>query len=297
MDINEAITQYSQFVLAEKGLSLITLKNYQDDLKQFFSYYDNKNDTSDLLGSDVLDFFKYQISAGYSISTGLRRLSSIKSFYNFLNKENIITEEVPDIESVHRPSRLPTCLTVEEVDALLDVPNLETKDGLRDKAMLETMYATGLRVSELLALELSNINFNTGFITIIGKGSKMRKVPIGEFALDYIIKYVEEVRNKMKKKKLDKNLFLNKYGKKLSRQYFFKVVKKYAAEAGIMENISPHTLRHSFATHMLENNADLRVVQELLGHTNIATTEIYTHLSTRRIVSAYDNYMKRGKKS
>lgn len=296
MDINDALEMYAQYILVEKGLSKITLKNYQDDLKLFFTFYKDKKDTRDLLGSDVLDFFRMEIANGKSVSTALRRLSTLKSFYSYLLKEKIITEVVPDIESIHRPSHLPTCLSVEEVDDLLNAPNIETKDGLRDKAMLETMYASGLRVSELLNLELSRINFNTGIITVIGKGDKMRKVPVGDFALDYVIKYVEEVRNKMKKKAKDKNLFLSKYGKKLSRQYFFKMVKKYAEQAGITASISPHTLRHSFATHMLENNADLRVVQELLGHTNIATTEIYTHISSKRIVSAYDNYMKRGKK-
>ena len=296
MDINDALEMYAQYILVEKGLSKITLKNYQDDLKLFFTFYQDKKDTRDLLGTDVLDFFRMEIANGKSVSTALRRLSTLKSFYSYLLKEKIITEVVPDIESIHRPSHLPTCLSVEEVDDLLNAPNIETKDGLRDKAMLETMYASGLRVSELLNLELSRINFNTGIITVIGKGDKMRKVPVGDFALDYIIKYVEEVRNKMKKKAKDRYLFLSKYGKKLSRQYFFKMVKKYAEQAGITTSISPHTLRHSFATHMLENNADLRVVQELLGHANIATTEIYTHISTKRIVSAYDNYMKRGKK-
>ena len=296
MDINDALELYAQYILVEKGLTKITLKNYQDDLKLFFLHYPDKKDTSDLLGTDVLDFFRYEIASGKSVSTALRRLSTLKSFYGYLLKEHIIKETIPDFDSVHRPSHLPTCLTVEEVDDLLNAPDINTKDGLRDKAMLETMYASGLRVSELLALELSRINFNTGVITIIGKGEKMRKVPVGDFALEYIVKYVEDVRNKMKKKNKDKELFLSKYGKKLSRQYFFKVVKKYASLAGISENISPHTLRHSFATHMLENNADLRVVQELLGHTNIATTEIYTHISTKRIVSAYDSYMRRGKK-
>lgn len=295
MDINDALEMYAQYILVEKGLTKITLKNYQDDLKLFFTLYHDKKDTSDLLGTDVLDFFRYQLSEGKSVSTALRRLSTLKSFYSYLLKEHIIKETIPDFESVHRPEHLPTCLSIEEVDDLLNAPNVETKDGLRDKAMLETMYASGLRVSELLNLELSRINLNSGVITVIGKGEKMRKVPVGDFAIEYILKYVNEVRNKMRKKK-DKELFLNKYGKKLSRQSFFKMVKKYAALAGITENISPHTLRHSFATHMLENNADLRVVQELLGHTNIATTEIYTHISTKRIVSAYDNYMKRGKK-
>lgn len=294
MNINDSIELYSQYILVEKGLTPVTLKNYQDDLKQFFLYYKDKTDTSELYGSDVLDYFRYMISEGKSVSTALRRLSSIRSYYSYLRKEGIILEEVPEMESVHRPIHLPTCLTVEEVEDLLNAPDISTDDGLRDKAMLETMYASGLRVSELLSLELSRINFSSGIVTIFGKGEKYRKVPLGDFAIEYINKYVHDVRDKMKMKK-DKYLFLNKYGKQLSRQYFFKAVKKYAAQAGISTSISPHTLRHSFATHMLENNADLRVVQELLGHTNIATTEIYTHVSTKRIVSAYDNYMKGNK--
>ena len=296
MDINDAIENYSQYIIAEKGLQLLTLKNYQDDLKQFFLYYPDKRDTSDLLGTDVLDFFRHELSLGLSVSTCFRRLSSVKSFYNFLNKEGYISEEVPEMESIKRPNHLPTCLSVEQVEDLLNAPDLETPDGIRDKAMLETMYASGLRVSELLGLELSRINLNAGIIIIHGKGAKERRVPLGDFAKEYIIKYIEEVRNPLKHKK-DKNiLFLNKYGERLSRQYFFKMVKKYALKAGIVENISPHTLRHCFATHLLENQADLRVVQELLGHTNIATTEIYTHISTKRILSAYDTYMKGKKK-
>ncbi len=295
MDISDAIENYSQYIIAEKGLQRMTLQNYHDDLKQFFLYYPDKKDTSDLLGTDVLDFFRYELSLGLSTSTCLRRLSSLKSFYAFLNKEGIIHEEVPEMEPIKRPNHLPTCLSIEQVEDLLNAPDMETPDGIRDKAMLETMYASGLRVSELLGLELSRINLNAGIITIHGKGAKERKVPLGDFAKDYIIKYVNEVRNPMKKKVDKSYLFLNKYGQKLSRQYFFKVIKKYAAKAGITANISPHTLRHCFATHLLENKADLRVVQELLGHTNIATTEIYTHISTKRILSAYDTYMKGNK--
>ena len=295
MDISDAIDLFSQYIVAEKGLSLVTLKNYQDDLKQFFLFYPSKNDTSDLYGTDVLDFFRHEIASGKSISTALRRLSTLKSFYGFLNQEKIIEEEIPELDSIKRPTHLPTCLSIEEVEALLDAPDLSSKEGIRDKAMLETMYASGLRVSELLDLELSRINLNNGIIIVHGKGAKERKVPLGDFAKEYIVKYINEVRNKSKGKK-SKYVFLNKYGKKLSRQFFFKMVRNYAAISGINENISPHTLRHCFATHLLENNADLRIVQSLLGHTNIATTEIYTHISTRRILSAYDNYMKRGNK-
>ena len=158
--------------------------------------------------------------------------------------------------------------------------------------LLETMYASGLRVSELLALERSRVNLDKNVVTIFGKGAKERKVPLGDFAIDYIIQYINEVRNKNPGRK-SKYLFLNRYGKPLSRQYFFKQIKKYALEAGIETDISPHTLRHCFATHLLENGTQLRAVQAMLGHENIATTQIYTHISTKRVLSAYDLYMNK----
>ena len=165
-------------------------------------------------------------------------------------------------------------------------------EGIRDRAMLELMYSSGMRVSELLSLQINKINFSKGIIKIVGKGNKERYVPVGDFAIEYIDKYVNGPR-KQNIGKRSKYLFLNRYGKPLSRQYFFLQVKKYASEANIEQSISPHTLRHCFATHMLENGAELRAVQELLGHSNISTTEIYTNISTKRILSAYDLYSKR----
>lgn len=293
MLIKDAIENYYQYLVGEKLLSLATAKNYLDDIKQFLLFLgEERKDVEDLYGTDVLDFFKYELNKGLSVSTSLRRLSSVKSFYSYLQKDNLIHESIPEIETVSKPSTLPTCLSIEEVEALLEAPNLETKDGIRDKAMLETMYACGLRVSELLDLKVSDINFENNIVLVHGKGAKERKVPLGDFAKEYIIKYINSVRDHYKGKK-EEYLFLSKFKKKLSRQYFFKVVKRYAELAQIDTSISPHTLRHSFATHLLENQADLKTVQLLLGHTNISTTEIYTHISTRRIVSAYDKYMKR----
>ena len=199
--------------------------------------------------------------------------------------------DVPEIESPKKPSRLPTCLSIEEVEALLDAPDLKTDTGIRDKAMLELMYASGLRVSELINLEKKNLNLVKGIVTIFGKGAKQRKVPVGEFAMEFVVKYINEVRGKYSKGG-SKYLFLNRSGQPLSRVFFFKQVRKYAEMAGIDKTISPHTLRHSFATHLLEGGAQLRAVQEMLGHTNIATTQIYTHVSTKRILSAYDLLMK-----
>lgn len=289
--MEDAVDLFQQYLLAEKGLSIQTVKSYIEDLKQFVNF-NQKYHTEELDGDDIAIFIKYQLSSGLSVPTSLRRLSSLKQFFLFLSKENIFKGELPEIDSLKKAEHLPICLSLEDVEALLDAPNMEKKDEIRDKAMLETMYASGLRVSELLNLEVDQINMLTGIITVFGKGAKERKVPIGDFALEYIQLYIQKVRNKNKGKK-SKYLFLSKYGKPLSRQYFFMQIKKYAQIAGIDDNISPHTLRHCFATHLLEGGAELRAVQEMLGHTNISTTQIYTHISTKRILSAYDLYMKK----
>ena len=291
MEIQDAVEQFQQFLLVEKGLSKQTVVNYTEDLKQFFLLFKDKKYVDDLYGTDLIDFLRYQLSINRSISTSLRRLSSTKQFFLFLKKEGYFLDEIPDIESPKKPEHLPNCLSEEEVETLLNAPDINKPEGLRDKAMLETMYASGLRVSELLALERGKVDLKHGVITVFGKGAKERKVPIGDFAIDYIKQYIEGPRRKNPGSGT-KYLFLNRYGKPLSRQYFFLQIKKYAMEAGIETNISPHTLRHCFATHLLENGAQLRAVQEMLGHTNIATTQIYTHISTKRIISAYDLYMK-----
>ena len=292
MEIIDALDSYRQYILAEKGLSIQTYKSYFEDLKIFFEFYSDKKDTNDLIGEDLVDFLHHEMASGMSVPTALRRLSSTRSFYLFLKKEGLLQGEIPKIESPKKVNRLPNCLSVEEVEELLDAPNIEKPEGLRDRAMLETMYASGLRVSELLSLEIGRVNLEKGVVTVVGKGAKERKVPLGEFATDYIREYVGKVRSKNPGKKSN-YLFLNRYGQPLSRQYFFKQIKKYALIAGIETNISPHTLRHCFATHLLENGAQLRAVQEMLGHENIATTQIYTHISTKRIISAYDLYMNK----
>ena len=291
MKIEQGIQLFIQFLLAEKGLSPQTAKAYIDDLNQFVKCVE-KEEIRDLDGEDLSFFLKSQLSKGLSVSTSLRRLSSTRTFFIFLKKEHYYFGDIPEIDPPKRPERLPNCLSMEEIDRLLDAPDTSKGDGLRDKAMFEVMYASGLRVSELLNLERERLNIKTGVISVMGKGAKERKVPIGEFALDYVIQYIETVRRKNRGKK-SKYLFLSKYGEPLSRQYFFKQIKKYAILAGIDINISPHTLRHCFATHLLENGAELRAVQSMLGHSNIATTQIYTHISTKRIVSAYDLYMNK----
>ena len=291
MEIIDAVDLFHQYVLVEKGLSTQTWKSYLEDLQAFFNYFSDKKDTSDLLETDLYEFLKFELSLGKSVSTALRRLSSTRSFYLFLKKENYYTGNIPDIETPKKPKHLPNCLSEEEIDRLLEVPDLTTPSGIRDRAMLETMYSSGLRVSELLNLKRGQVNLNKCIITVFGKGAKERKVPIAEYAVDYIKKYINEVRNKSEYKKSD-YLFLNKNGEPLSRVYFFRKVREYAELAGIEMTISPHTLRHSFATHLLNHGAQLRMVQGMLGHTNIATTQIYTHVSSEKLKSDYDKIMK-----
>ena len=292
MDIHEAINLFLDYLIVEKGLSENTISAYKDDLNFFIGAIENLEDTDDLAPELFPRFVRYEALHQISARTIVRRVSVVRNFYKFLQRVNYYRLQIPKVDLPKQHTLLPTYLTMEEVEALLDQPDLTKKDGLRDKAMLEVMYASGLRVSELLNLKFSNVNISKGIITVVGKGSKERRVPIGEFALEYLCTYLDEVRYEDKKNKSN-YIFLSKYGKPLSRQYFFKVIRKYAEMANIDKEISPHTLRHSFATHLLENGAQLRVVQEMLGHSDIATTQIYTTITQNRILSAYDLYNKR----
>ncbi len=291
MELNDAVDLYFQYLRVEKGVSQETIKNYAYDLKQFFIALP-KDTTEDMMPTDISDFVTIQMKEGLSVTTVLRRISSTHNFYLFLEREHIIDFVVKKFNRPKKMQSLPKTLTVDEVEDLLNTPDLSKDEGFRDRTMLEVMYSSGLRVSELLSLKVNQINISKGTIDIIGKGNKQRKVPVGEYALDFLTKYIEEHRPHFKGKRSN-YLFLNRYGDQLSRQYFFKQIKKYAKQAGIEEDISPHTLRHCFATHMLENGAELRALQEMLGHANLATTQIYTNVSTKRILDAYDLFAKR----
>ena len=291
MTLNEASDLYFQYLRVEKGVSYETIRNYEYDLRIFFETL-NKKTTSDLKSGDIQEFIRIQTQNMLSIPTILRRISSTKNLYLFLEKERLISFQIDSLEKPKGAKKLPVCISIGEVEALLEQPDLTKPEGQRDRAMLEVMYSSGLRISELLNLRMNQINFDRGMVKIIGKGNKERIVPIGDYALEYLNKYINDGRKKNPKRNSD-YLFLNRYGEPVSRVYFFLQVKKYAQQAGIKAEISPHTLRHCFATHMLENGAELRAVQEMLGHANIATTQIYTNISSKRILSAYDLYSKR----
>jgi len=292
MDIKEAKKFYLQNLIVEKGVSKTTIADYEEDLTLFFRLYPEIKDTDELEIGQLVSFLLQENEANHSSSTILRRLSSLKGFYRFLTEEGLFNEDLPDFDKPRPAHRIPIVLNNEEVEALLDVPNLHKKSGLRDKAMLEIMYATGLRVSELILLQFKSVNFQGHLIKVYGKGNKERTVPVSSFALKYLEKYLKEARI-YNKGSSSSYLFLNRDGKPLSRTYFYMQVRRYAKKAGIEGNVSPHTLRHSFATHLLEHGADLRVVQEMLGHSKITTTQIYTEVTSERIRSAYDLYTRR----
>ncbi|MCI1244954.1 MAG: tyrosine recombinase XerD [Bacilli bacterium] len=292
MTIDEAVGRFFQHLRVEKGVSERTIEDYQEDLSLFFRSLEGKRTTEDLRASDINDFMRLQARADLSASTILRRLSSTRGFYEFLSGEKILKEPLPRYEGPKPPKRLPVVLSEAEVDRLLEAPAMSKESGIRDRAMLETMYASGLRVSELVGLKLGSVNAEQGILTIYGKGNKERRVPISDFALSYLEKYVRGPR-RHNLGRASPYVFLNHAGKPLSRIYFFRKVKDYASKAGIEKSVSPHTLRHCFATHLLEHGAELRAVQEMLGHANIATTQIYTQVSSKRIMSAYDLYSQR----
>ncbi|MCR5308964.1 MAG: tyrosine recombinase [Bacilli bacterium] len=292
MDIIDSLDMYKQYLLVEKGLSNNTWKSYLNDLKGFFTHFPSIKETKDLYEDNLPQYISYCLNQNYTSSSVLRISSSIKSYLLFLKNSGYFNYEIPEISLPKKPERLPVCLSKNEIDLLLSAPDIDSPSGLRDKAMLEVMYSSGLRVSELLSLTLDRISFEKKVINVFGKGSKERKVPISEFSLEFVQQYMQKVRNKNPGKN-SKILFLNKKGDQISRIYFYKQIEKYAEYVGIRKKISPHTLRHSFATHLLDGGAQLRAVQEMLGHENIQTTQIYTHVSKAKLINTYDLFMNK----
>ncbi len=289
--------EYLSYIEFERRLSKNTVASYANDLDKYYLFLKKRNisSVSKITKKDILDYLEYLSKEGISTTSIARKLTTIKNFHSFLYQREFIDSDVAS--SIERPKlrkALPKVLTIEEVDRLLDVP-LNTIFDYRDKAMLELMYATGLRVSELLNLTLNDIDFENCIVRCMGKGKKERIIPIGEYVLDSMKQYLEK-RPKLYLMKRDDHLFLNNHGKGLSRSSFFKMIKHRLKLCNINIDISPHTLRHSFATHMIEHGSDLRVVQELLGHSDISTTRVYTHISNQKVRADYENFHPRSKK-
>ena len=288
---------FGAYLLLERSLSDNTLKSYNLDVQKLLSFFsENKIHYKEAKLSDFQSFIMYLNDLGIASTSQARIISGIKSFYNYLLSEDIISDDPTQLLEMPKLSRyLPTVLSVEEIDMLKSVIDLSRPEGTRNKAIIEVLYSCGLRVSELIDLKLSNIYAEEGFIQVFGKGSKQRLVPISETALNEISMYMLDRNSWNIKPGHEDFLFLNQRGSHLSRQAIFDMIKKYALEAGIKVVVSPHTLRHSFATHLLEGGADLRVIQELLGHESILTTEIYTHIDMTYLRDTILSYHPRNK--
>ena len=294
MRIEDAIVDFIQYCLFEKGLTDQSVSSYQNDLDVYCSFLQDKSVflVKDITSDHIKEFLKLR-GDSESTSTVAHNLTVIKNFHKYLIKENIVKEDVSLF--ISRPKlqkRLPRALTVEEVDLLLDI-TLNSPFDYRNKAMLELMYGAGLRVSELVSLTLNQIDLENGLIRIMGKGRKEREIPIGEYGVYYLKLYLEHRGMLIKNHRTEDALFLNNHGKQITRQGFFKILKQLLLDKGLNPDVSPHTLRHSFATHLLSHGADLRSIQEMLGHSDISTTKIYTHVSDEKVEADYKKYHPR----
>ena len=290
------IDDYEFYLRIERGLAENTVQNYSSDILLWPNLYPPTILTSyPKIVKETLQQFIYQQSKSVSSNSQARRISAIKSFFNFLIFEKLRTDSPADlIEGPKLGRKLPVTLNLMEIEKILLAIELHLPNGHRNRAIIETLYGSGLRVSELVNLTLSNVFFKEDIIRVTGKGDKQRLVPLGSYSKKFIQIYVEEIRGLKKIKKVDNDiLFLNRNGRKMTRAMVFTIVKDAAIKAGIEKKISPHTFRHSFATHLLENGADLRTIQVLMGHESITTTEIYTHLDNKHLKKVMEKFHPR----
>lgn len=289
--MDDGIKDYLHYLIVERGLSKNTIAAYRRDLEEYMSYLQKRAKLTswhDVSREDIVRYLMKLKDDGKAATTLARRTASIRSFHQFLLRENAVEQDPSvHIETPKTERKLPKILSVGEVEALLDAPDVATPFGLRDRAMLEVLYATGIRVSELVRLDVGDVHLTMGFVRCIGKGNKERIIPLGRMANESVAQYIDGPRGVLLKKKRNDALFLNHHGNRLSRQGFWKILKGLAVKANINKELTPHTLRHSFATHLLENGADLRAVQEMLGHADISTTQIYTHVTKSRLKEIY----------
>lgn len=298
MYVKDYLKDFLHYLIVEKGLAENTIQSYRRDISAYLIFIEKKlqiTDINHVTRVHIMQFLSCLKDEGKSARTIARHIASIRSFHHFLILDKIVDHDpTVHIETPHPELKLPKVLNTDEVDTLLNTPDLTTTLGLRDKAMLELMYATGMRVSELVDLNINDVHLSLGFVRCLGKGNKERIIPIGKMATEALKEYLEKARPKLinQKNKTD-SLFMNHHGQRLSRQGFWKILKQIAVKAGIEKELTPHTLRHSFATHLLENGADLRSVQELLGHSDISTTQIYTHVTKTRLKDVYNQFHPR----
>lgn len=295
--MRELLNRYHRYLLIEKGASGNTLEAYGRDLKRYLTFLEQKgiSDARSVAPQTVVDFLVQIKSEGLSANSMNRALAALRGFYNYLLQERFLEESpLTHIELAKVWMRLPDTVSQEEMNRILSGPDNSTPSGLRDRAMLELLYATGLRVSELISLSMNSINWQVGFLAVMGKGGKERVVPVGRTAYDAVRRYVDEARPKFVRSKTTEVLFLNRFGRAFTRQGLWKIIVGYAQKAGLQKNVHPHTFRHSFASHLLEGGADLRAVQVMLGHSDISTTQIYTHVTRERLKEIHRKYHPRG---
>ncbi|PIQ97037.1 MAG: site-specific tyrosine recombinase XerD [Nitrospinae bacterium CG11_big_fil_rev_8_21_14_0_20_56_8] len=287
------IREYIQFLSIEKRCSPHTVENYRRDVERFFRALKGR-DLNELGLADLRAYLLELRGSGLSPATVSRNLSSLKTFFRFLVNENHLKDNQMEIlESPRSWRKLPEVLSVNEVETLMSLAKPDTPQGIRDQAMLEVLYATGLRVSELVGLKFSDFDMRAGFLRSMGKGSKERVVPLGDLAREAVERYIQSARPVLLKRHSAAELFLTRRGRPMTRQGFWKILKSYVRRAGINRAVSPHTLRHAFATHLLERGADLRSVQMMLGHSDISTTQIYTHIMRERMREMHDRFHPR----
>ena len=293
--MKEYIDEYINYVYIEKKLSKNTKEAYLNDLEEFCNFIKNPSIKS-INTDDIRDYINHLADEKQKDKTIARKIVSIKTFFEYLIKNNIIDKNPSEkISSPKLKKSIPKVLNINEINKLLEYKPTNNKE-YRNKAMMELMYASGLRVSELVDLELNNIDFNNNYVRIFGKGKKERIVPINDIACKYLNEYINVYRASLLRGYITDKVFISSYGKGITRQAFFKILKQIAKKQGIEKDFSPHTLRHSFATHLIEYGADLRSLSEMLGHENIKTTQIYTHLSNNKIKDDYEKYHPRNKK-
>ncbi len=282
MNWNNAIQDYQDFLKIERGLAKNSIESYSRDVKKLVSYLEeNSIKVSPIsIDEEIIQQFIYTISKKVNARTQARQISGLRNFFNYLIFEDYRKNNPTDlIETPKIGRKLPDTISTEEIDTIIKQIDLSSPEGERNRTILETLYSCGLRVSELINLKKSDLFFEEGFIRVIGKGNKQRFVPINQNTIKFINIYIDQIRSKIKNQKgFEDTLFLNRRGKQITRNMIFMIIKDLVAKAGIHKNVSPHTFRHSFATHLLENGADLRAIQQMLGHESITTTEIYMHV-------------------
>ncbi len=299
MKCKDSLLEYKQYLIVEKGLTPLTIENYNRDIQHFFDYIHNNSQLDNIedIHKDHVYIYLKEIHQTLKSSSVHRHMVSLRQFYKFLTREGIVTQNIMSSFDIAKKDKyLPEVLSVEEVNQLLESIKIIDPISSRNRCMVEVLYATGLRVSEMCNLTLQSVNINKGFVKCVGKGYKERIVPVNRYCCTLLKEYIEEYRPHLNENITNQYLFINKNGEVIKRDNFYHILEKLLKNSGLKKHVTPHTLRHTFATHLLENDADLRSIQEMLGHSDISTTTIYTHVSKNKMIKDYMDLHPRAKR-